>query len=109
VVVTDLGDGVGGEIAQFPGAQSDAGEHLNDEPDAQVGMAAPLGIGIAGCRTMTSDVGLRPSSPQVRRSQDRVAPDRRHRPAGGLPTLVASEPSRKEQRSERRRHRLPSG
>ncbi len=34
VGVTDLGDGVGGEVAEFAGAQSGAGEDLGDEPVA---------------------------------------------------------------------------
>ena len=40
VGVTDVDDGVGGEVAQLTGAQPGAGEHLDDEPVARVGGGA---------------------------------------------------------------------
>ena len=37
VGVADLGDGVGGQVAQLAGPQAGAGQHLDDEPIARAG------------------------------------------------------------------------
>jgi hypothetical protein len=72
VVVADLGDGVGGEVAELTGAESGAGEHLDDEPGAEVGVAAGGGHEAGGV-TVVEELRQRLGTGRDVAVEDRVA------------------------------------